>query len=561
MNPPMPHPHHATVYPGERPHGFQYNNPSGVMNHDHLANQMGQLHIQQDRLHQSNEARSRNFIDGSDIDEYAERWYVGYTFFKAQPIPGYSESWKKVNKTRMNLPQHDLSDIVRKRAKRISVADQYQSLTMVKRPHVDQLIEDLRQSHPQFQWGCVYVKEETKDVNFRRDYKTTSMDIILMGKSIKRPSSRTPIQLRDQRPVQVQRPFPENQHGPPFGSGPYADPRTVPGYPPGPIPSQMPNMQPGPARPHQPGPSPIRPPSQDVMGEPPRPEQSNWPDEIPRSQPPHPRPVVHNNYVNQPPVPETRPDVQDHGVRRIAVDQNPKSHKNDMTHQSTSKNYQAKARGKRDKSPKQRLGSEPDLVYDSTSSGDEIMTPDHDGEDSEEEFSGRDTKSIKTPLPWRGSLHRSHSSSQPRHSYRTHYRKQPQRLGDHGYRKHREDGIIDIIPADARHSARRASRTHGGSRQWWPQPRIVHQQPSSDDLEVTMNQIRGRAQNDIRSRMLYHWETDLEEREQMIEYQKQMLKDSIRNDRLDDVGFMNRPRSLREPMPAYPRGYLQRALH
>ncbi|KAL4782232.1 hypothetical protein BJX76DRAFT_349530 [Aspergillus varians] len=550
----MSHPHLAPVHSGERPHTV-YNSPSGPMNHDHLANQMSQLHIQQDRFSPSNEARSSDFIASADIDEHAGTCYVGYTFFKAQSTEGHPQSWKKVDKTRLHLGQNALSDLVRKRAKRFSIADQYQSLTIVKRPHVDRLIEDLRQSNPQFQWSCVYVKEETRDVktkNFRRNYETTSMDIILMGKRTNCSSSEAPTQFRDQRPVQIHHPLPENQHRPPVGSGPYTDPRDGSNYHSAPMPSQMPTMHPGHVQFHQHGLSPFHPPPQFVMGEPPHPEQGNWAQNVPRSQPPYPGTVAHS-YINQPPVSDTWPSAQDRGASRVTTDSDLKGHKREVPHQSKSRDHQAKFKEKRGKSPKLRLGSEPDLVSDSTSSGEENLTPDPNEEDSEDEFSSRETKSTKTPLPWRGSLHGRHSSAQPRHGYRAHYRKQPQGFENHRYGRTQDDGIVSVIPGGGRHIARHASKSHGLSRQWAAQPRIIHPQPSADDLDVLLSPLRGQAQSDSRSRMLHDWEADLEQREQFMEYQKQILK--------DDIGFINRSRSSREPIPAYPRGYLPRAIH
>ncbi|KAL5046099.1 hypothetical protein BDW71DRAFT_182813 [Aspergillus fruticulosus] len=568
MNPPMPHPHHAAAHQGERPH-VSFNNPPSPVNFDHLANQMSQVHIQQDRFSPNNESRSRDFIANADIDEHAGIYYVGYTFFKAPAAPGYQPSWKKVEKTRMNLRQNDLADLVRKGSKKRPVADQYQSLSNVKRPHVDRLVENLRQSNPHFQWICVYVKEDTRDAkgkNFRRgDYETTSMHVILMGKSTNRPTSGGPAQPRGQRPVQAQRPLPETQHRPFVGHGPYADSRGMSGYTQTPMPPQMHSMQPGPAQFHQQGPAPFRPPPQNTMREPPYPENANWTQNVPRSQPAS-APIVHN-HKHSAPAPAINPDPPDYGALRVAVEPDRKSHKRETPHQNTPRDCdpQAKARVKREKSPKQRPEPEPDLVYDSTSS-DDILTPDQDDDISDEEFSSRETKTLKTPEPWRGSLYRSHSSSQPRHRYRTHYRKDPsyrreaKRAGDHGYRRYRNEGVIDIVPADSRHTTRHANRNHVSSRQWAAQERNVHQKPSNDEMELLMSQIRGRAQNDIRSRMLEDWEADLADREHLFECQKQMFKDTLRTERMDDVGLLKRSRSLREP-PAYTRGYLPRALH
>lgn len=617
MNTPMPHPHHAPTHPGERPHVL-FNTPHSPVNHDQLANQMNQLRIQQERLSPRNERRSsRDSIASTDIDEDAATWYVGYTFFKAQPAPGHPYSWRNVDKAKINLGQGDLANLIRKRTRKMSTADQYQSLTPVKRPHVDRVIEDLQQSNPQFQWSCAYVKEETRDVkgkSFRRDYETTSMSIILVGKRTNRSFSGEPREFRDQMPGQAQRPSPQNQHRPIVGNGPYADPRSVPNISPTPMPSQMPGMQHGLAQSHQPGPDAFRLPPQNPMAalnpmaaqspmaaqhpmatQNPMPAQNpmtvrtpipgpqhsdygNWTQDVTRDSlphpplphPPNPRPAVHNP-ISQPFVAHTRPDDQEDDARRVKVDPRVQNNRNEMPHQNTTHRHQPEfhvdhrmnAKGKRIKSPKPLFGSEPDLVYDSTSSGDENPTLEYYDDDSEEEFSSREVKSNKARLLSRGGVHRgARSPSQSHHRYRTHYRKQPRRLADRGNRRYREDADIDLIPAEGVHSARSVVRTHGGGRQWGVQPRIIHQEPSSDELDVLMmNQYRGQPQNESRSRVLDNWQAELAQRENFIEYQEQRLKNTFRNDRMDDMGYMYRSRSLRDPMPAYARHYPLRALN
>ncbi|KAL4795862.1 hypothetical protein BDV19DRAFT_388883 [Aspergillus venezuelensis] len=600
MNPPMPHPsmphpHQASVHPGDRPH-VSFNRPPGPVNSNHLANQLNQLHIQRDRFSPSNESVSRDLVDDIDVDEHTGTCYVGYTLYKAPAGAGSQQTWKKADKTRMSLGQDDLADLVRRMSRRTSIVDQYQSLTNSKKHHVDRLIEDLRQSKPQFQWSCVYVKEEQRDVRsktIRRGYETTSMAVIFMGKSSNRSTNRSPserpIQHRDQRPFHTERPSPENFQRPVINNGPYADPRSGPGFPQ--MPSQppmpstqppmpsaqppmpcaqppMPSMQPGPAQFQQPNNPPFRPPPQHAMDGPPHPgpphtgpphpEQNNWPQNGPRAQPPHHPPVVHNN-INHPPVPDNRHAAQDPRGRGVTGNPVPPIHKREVPHSTTPKNPQVKVKGKRDNSPKQRHGSEPDLVYDSTSSGEEILTPDYDDEDSEVEFSSHELHSSKNPRTHRGSLYRGHSSK-PRKVYRTHYRKEPRRVEDRGHRSYIDDSAVEIIPSAPSHAARQLSRHHSSSRHWAAQPRIIHQQPSYDDLDLL---TRGRTPEDIRSRML-NWQADLVQRENLLDY-KQMLSDSFhndrvgsfRNDRVGDMDYFNRSRPVREPLPQYrPRRYL-----
>ncbi|KAL4965515.1 uncharacterized protein BDV14DRAFT_55945 [Aspergillus stella-maris] len=648
MNPPMPHPHQAPVHPGDRPH-VSFNHPSGPVSPTHLANQLHQLHIQRDRFSPSDESVSRDLVDDIDVDEYTGTCYVGYTLYKAPAGAGSQQTWKKADKTRMSLGQDDLADLVRRMSRRTSIVDQYQSLTNSKKHHVDRLIEDLRQSKPQFQWSCVYVKEEQRDVRsktIRRGYETTSMAVIFMGKSSNRSTNRSPserpIQHRDERPFHTERPSPENFQRPVANNGPYADSRSGPGFPQmplqppmhsaqPPIPSAQPpmaSMQPGPAQFQQPNNPPFRPHPQHAMGGPPHPgpahpgpphpeqnnwpqngprnqpphpppvvhnnnnhlpvpdnrhatqdprgrgvtgnpgpahpgpphpEQNNWPQNGPRNQPPHPPPVVHNNN-NHPPVPDNRHAAQDPRGRGVAGYPVPPIHKKEVPHPTTPKNPQVKVKGKRDNSPKQRHGSEPDLVYDSTSSGDEVLTPDYDDEDSEMEFSSHEAHPSKNPRAYRGSLYRGHSSK-PRKVYRTHYRKEPRRVEDRGHRSYIDDGAVEIIPSASTHAARQLSRHHGSSRHWAAQPSIIHQQPSYDDMDLL---TRGRTPDDIRSRMLNNWQADLVQRENLLDY-KQMLSDSFhndrvgsfRNDRVGDMDYFNRSRPVRESLPQYrPRRYL-----
>ncbi|KAL2826521.1 hypothetical protein BDW59DRAFT_145300 [Aspergillus cavernicola] len=565
MNPHMTFPHHQSTHPtqpaqpahpGERPPISH--NPSGPMNHDHIVNQMNHLHIRQDSISSSNEATVADIVASADVNEETGTCYVGYTFFKAQPRPGSIASWKRVDKSRMNLRQDDLSTLVRKKAKRIPVGTQYQSLSAVKRPHVDRMIEELRQNNPRFHWTCAYVKEDMRDLkgkNFQRgDYETTSMDIILMGKLVNRSPP------RDHIPIQTQHSLPE--HGPtsrPFSRiGPYPDPWGGPSYYQPSMPPQVHNLQQGPIPIHQHGPSPSHPQLQHVTG-PQYPQQGPWEQNVAGDHPPLPVTVM-QGYINQAPNPNPRHDVKDHGVRGATVNPEPQSHRQETPRRSTSRNHQTKAGRERGSSPKQPRGSEPELVYDSTSSGDDdMLVPDHGGEDSEAEFSERNNKSSRTPLPWRGSLYRGYPPSQPRHRYRTHHRKEPQRLDDRGFNRDRENATVDLIPGSGKHVARHSSRIHHGGRQHTSQPNIIHQQTSSSDLDVLLNHFGGRAHNDIRSRMLTNWEADLEERER--QYHKHMLQEQVRNDRMDEVGFLSHSRSLREPMPAYPRGYLTHPLH
>ncbi|KAL3459082.1 hypothetical protein BJX64DRAFT_208250 [Aspergillus heterothallicus] len=614
MNPHMPTQH---TRPGEGPHPT-YNGPSGPRHPDRLADQLSQLHIQQDR---PREARQRSFDASAELDEDTDLFYIGYTFFKAPAAPGRNANWLKADKTRMNLDQDQLSNLVQKKAKRKAVADQYQDLKRIRRTHVDDLIEELRENNPQYQWTCVYVKEEERNVRGkgypRNSWETSSMNIIIQGKALNPSSFRVrprdnrdtfyPRDPRDQRPILT--PQHSSDESRPFSRADFAEQWRGPGVqqapnPPHvhgaqqpsvhfhqqapPQPQSPPHVQPqthahaaqqpsvqfhqqGPPHPQQPphfSPQPhvqvpphIQTPPQHRAGEPVYPQQANWAQNGPagHAQRPQPQPVVHN-HMQSAPVRDARPGVQDQRPRGPVREPESRNHRQEVPNQKPTHKQQVKAEKKRDKSPKQAVGSEPDLVYDTTSSDDDnILTPDYDGEDWETEFSERDAKASKAH-PFRGSLYRGHSSSQPRRAYRQHYRKDPQRVDDHRARRYQDDGTIEVIPSSSSRSSKRMNRMNSGYRgmhgQYEHQPKVIQQQQpriSADDLELLLNQFRGHAHNSARGRMLNVWESELAEREEILKYHEQMAA------RYDDNNYLARHRPLRQPLTAYPhpQGYLQ----
>ncbi|KAJ0418412.1 hypothetical protein BJY00DRAFT_314974 [Aspergillus carlsbadensis] len=583
MNPHISPQHHPSTRPGEGPHPA-YNSPTGSRNADRLADQLSQLHIHQDRHH---EARPRSFNASAEVVEDTDLFYVGYTFFKAPAAPGHNATWNKVEKSRMNLSQNDLSALVQKKAKRKSVADQYQGLRLIRRTHVDDLIEELREVNPQYHWTCVYVKEEERNVRRkgypRNSYETSSMDIILEGKALRpsgiaeikclsifhsiqatsldlSPEGATPSNGEDQLPH-----MPTARTMPPFTSI-NKDPLITSHH-------FMCNHN----RNHMPmacsKPLSISSNKGHLrLSRYPRSSHNHMPkyrltlsyhlNTEQESQTTHSRsighrmkqkPIVHN-HPNAGPAHSPRPGVQDQRPRGAARDPVSPNHRQEIPHQKVSHKQQAKAGKKRDKSPKHGLGSEPDLVYDTTSSDDDnILTPDFDGEDWETEFSERDTAS--KPVPWRGSLYRGQAPSERRRSHRQHYRKDPQRAADHrAGHYYRDDSTVDIIPASSSRTSRRLGRTHSGyrgtSRQYESQPKVM-QEISAEDLGILMSQLRGHAHYAARGRMLNQWESELAEREEMLKYHQQMAA------RYEDNNYLGRSRSLRQPLAAYPHGYLQ----
>lgn len=124
--------------------------------------------------------------------------YEGYRFFKADPIPGQTPTWTRVERTRMHLSQSEFYNMVQKRANKTSAAHQYQKLSATRRAHVNQLIHEQKKLDPSVEWSCVYAKERDRASKARNahpaDYETVSMEIILMKRPLNnRTYPRTPM--------------------------------------------------------------------------------------------------------------------------------------------------------------------------------------------------------------------------------------------------------------------------------------------------------------------------------------------------------------------------------
>jgi hypothetical protein len=116
--------------------------------------------------------------------------YEGFTFLKADPMSNQSATWTCVERNAMHLSQDEYLKMIQKRAKKRSVAQQYQNLSFhTMRAHINQLVDEQRRNDPLVEWSLVYVKEHTKLFkarNARRgDYETLSMDVIIMGRHMK----------------------------------------------------------------------------------------------------------------------------------------------------------------------------------------------------------------------------------------------------------------------------------------------------------------------------------------------------------------------------------------
>ncbi|KAJ5578023.1 uncharacterized protein N7459_006987 [Penicillium hispanicum] len=85
--------------------------------------------------------------------------YEGYKFFRADPIPGQKATWARVERAQMHLNQSGLSKTVRKRSNKVHTALQYEQLSNIRRPHVDEQLDERRRSDPGVKWSYVYAKE------------------------------------------------------------------------------------------------------------------------------------------------------------------------------------------------------------------------------------------------------------------------------------------------------------------------------------------------------------------------------------------------------------------
>ncbi|KAE8380882.1 hypothetical protein BDV26DRAFT_115033 [Aspergillus bertholletiae] len=218
---PAPHPathpaghprgHHPGVHPGIHPGGHPVGHPGGQqegypgaaraihtatprsIDPVKVAEAMARLNVTTERAVSGNRPKAPDPTPAKDstpakVTDSRPYFYIGYTFFKKDATPGHKPTWSQVERSQMHLTQTELIGMVQKRAKKLSGAHQYQSLSKAKRTHVDQLINDLKKEDSHLEWTCAYVKEEERQMkgknNKRGDYETISMDAVIMGKPI-----------------------------------------------------------------------------------------------------------------------------------------------------------------------------------------------------------------------------------------------------------------------------------------------------------------------------------------------------------------------------------------
>ena len=162
-------------------------------------------------------------VELSPFCEPPKVMYEGYNLFQADPIPGEKASWTKVERTLLSMTQEDFCRKAQKRAKRISAAQQYQSLSEIRQAHVNQLIAERRSLNSAVEWSCVYAKEHEKPSEarnaLRNNYKVVFMEVILMQRPYAtKTHSRTPMgDLVDLgfhfRPIRKKRTSDQVDHG------------------------------------------------------------------------------------------------------------------------------------------------------------------------------------------------------------------------------------------------------------------------------------------------------------------------------------------------------------
>ena len=127
-------------------------------------------------------------VELSPFCEPPKVMFKGYSFFQADPIYGEKASWTKAERTLIIMTQEDFCRKAQKRAKKISAAQQYQSLSDIRQAYINQLISERRPLSPAVEWSCVYAKEYEKPSEARnalRDkYEVVSMKVILMQRPV-----------------------------------------------------------------------------------------------------------------------------------------------------------------------------------------------------------------------------------------------------------------------------------------------------------------------------------------------------------------------------------------
>jgi hypothetical protein len=102
--------------------------------------------------------------------------YIGFTLFMSE-LPDRKATWANAEKTPMKMSHAQLEDLVQKRAKEVSVANQYESLSPEQRTAVDELIKELQSDLGRCTFAYIKVYQ---NIDPQDDYfDTPCMEVIL----------------------------------------------------------------------------------------------------------------------------------------------------------------------------------------------------------------------------------------------------------------------------------------------------------------------------------------------------------------------------------------------
>ncbi|KAI1987643.1 hypothetical protein LOZ53_004245 [Ophidiomyces ophidiicola] len=201
MRIPMPPPQfpHPPVDASHRPssHIHHLAHPQGI---DSINNRLQRLSFDP-RLERKQSQRDHSAFDddsSEDEDPGQEERYQGWSLYRAS-IPNQDPDWSQATRSKMNLGQDELSNLV-KEQKKANVAKTYNNLGRIKRRQVDGLIEGLKRKDGRFNYNVVYIRITTKEASRRglvRNFVTTAINLVL-EKTIKPGASLSPRTSRNE---------------------------------------------------------------------------------------------------------------------------------------------------------------------------------------------------------------------------------------------------------------------------------------------------------------------------------------------------------------------------
>ncbi|KAE8154954.1 hypothetical protein BDV25DRAFT_63871 [Aspergillus avenaceus] len=616
-------PVHPTGHPTSHPTGHHreapraINNPTtGPSDPTRLVDEMARLNVNVEKATPGSQQKAPEPAPAKEISARGPFFYIGFTFYKAEAIPGQKSNWNNVDKTQLHLTQAELVNMVQVRAKKHTGLEQYQTLSKAKRTHVDQLINELKKGDPRFEWSCVYVKDDIRRVrgknNRRGDYETLSLDVVVMGKPITSPRPRTshttqvtfelPPKSKEKAETKVENPVVKNEPrsaNRDLGNG---IPWTRPVMSQGQQPPMVHNVQQFiPQMQQQPPP----PPQQQPPPPPPQPQpqiQQRQPQQ--QQPPPPPPPPAHPGmrpFINQAQLPQRAPAAMSHGVhpqpdiyhaataalgkgpaievlhhgsKGVPVGADPNRLSQGFNHaqkqtgtpgnnahvgKEAFSSHEQIPQGGSVKAPNPAAEPEPEWAPDTSSIGDDeselfdLEDLSSITDDSEGEQENREKSQV-----WRGSLFRRHSSHSRRPNptrYRSHYRKLATGAGENrpGRTKYPK-GYVDVIPGDSKESEKQVWRTHSRevSRPTRDRPKVIHNNVNTDELDA----IDMEKYHGLRSRNDIRSRI-LDDREARIERREQLVDYRARmlDERWDEACYLGRRMSMRDPNPFYHRQY------